>query len=89
MVITEYYDTNPHQIPLPQSRPHAPTVYSGFSPDRVLSPPDMSSGENLPSVSIIDYALRQALPDCRPTTMMSVMPQKVTVVVCPLTLIVG
>ena len=90
MVITEYYDsphhqhTAPHMFPLPVSRPHAPTVYSSFSPDRVLSPPGHhSSGDKLPSVSVIDYALRQALPDSRPTTVMSVLQQKVTVAVSP------
>lgn len=90
MVITEYYNsppdrhTAPHMFPLPTSHPHAPTVYSSFSPDRVLSPPDYhSSGDKLPSVSVIDYALRQALPDSRPTTVMSVSQQKVTVAVGP------
>lgn len=51
-----------------------------------MSPPDMLiSGrdigkDNMMGVNVIDYALKQALPDSRPTTIMSFMP-KATVTV--------
>ncbi|KAK4686624.1 hypothetical protein P7C73_g3503, partial [Tremellales sp. Uapishka_1] len=71
-VVTERFSPDPYQIPLPGSKSHAPTAYTGGS---VASPSE--SNKSVPGVSIIDYAMAKPLPPSRPVTVFVPTPPQI------------